>query len=419
MRSARRRLAGAIALYSPQPSRPTIPSTVLPSLTTHNHQPKPYSTHPPKARLNLPTDFTTHPLLNHTPNSNPSLPAQAHTSPTQRMNLFQAINSALSTALATDERVLLFGEDVSFGGVFRCTMNLSAEFGSERVFNTPLSEQGIVGFAIGCAAEGMKPVAEIQFADYVYPAFDQLVNEAAKMRFRAGRTGMSAGGLVVRMPCGGVGHGALYVASVFVCGGSPESLFTHIPGLRVVMPRSPVQAKGLLLASIACNDPVIFMEPKALYRATVEQVPIEAYELPLSKAEVIKQGKDVTVISYGHPLYTCSSAIAGAEKDFGIEVELIDLRTLYPWDRPAVLESVKKTGRAVVVHESMINGGVGAEVAATIQEGAFLSLEAPVQRVAGWSTHMGLVYERFIIPDVTRKLPSGHLIECTMLLDVQ
>ena len=178
------------------------------------------------------------------------------------------------------------------------------------------------------------------------------------------------------------------------------------------MPRSPVQAKGLLLAAIASNDPVIFMEPKALYRATVEQVPTEAYELPLSKAEVLKEGKDVTVISYGHPLYTCSAAITAAEKDFGVDVELIDLRTLYPWDRPAVLESVRKTGRAVVVHESMVNAGVGAEVAATIQEGAFLSLEAPVQRVAGWSTHMGLVYERFIIPDVTSEFSKFSSLLC-------
>lgn len=184
---------------------------------------------------------------------------------------------------------------------------------------------------------------------------------------------------------------------------SPESLFTHIPGLRVVMPRSPVQAKGLLLASIACNDPVIFMEPKALYRAAVEQVPLDAYTLPLGKAEVLKKGKDVTVISYGTPLYTCSSAIAAAEKDFDVSVELIDLRTLYPWDRTTVLESVKKTGRAIIVHESMVNAGVGAEVAATIQEGAFLSLEAPVQRVAGWSIHPGLIYERLNVPDITRE----------------
>lgn len=174
------------------------------------------------------------------------------------------------------------------------------------------------------------------------------------------------------------------------------------------MPRSPNQAKGMLLAAIACNDPVIFMEPKVLYRAAVEQVPSEAYELPLSQAEVVKEGKDVTVISYGHPLYTCSSATAAAEKDFDISVELIDLRSLYPWDRETVLSSVRKTGRAVVVHESMLNAGVGAEVAATIQEGAFLTLEAPVQRVAGWATHMGLVYERFNIPDVTRKSDARH-----------
>jgi 2-oxoisovalerate dehydrogenase E1 component beta subunit len=166
------------------------------------------------------------------------------------------------------------------------------------------------------------------------------------------------------------------------------------------MPRSPAQAKGLLQAAIGCNDPVVFMEPKVLYRAAVEQVPTEAYVLPLSKAELVKEGKDVTVISYGHPLYTCTAAITAAEKDFGITAELIDLRTIYPWDRSTILKSVKKTGRAIVVHESMANAGVGAEVAASIQEGAFLSLEAPVQRVSGWATHMGLVFERFNIPDV-------------------
>jgi 2-oxoisovalerate dehydrogenase E1 component beta subunit len=277
-------------------------------------------------------------------------------------------------------------------------MNLATEFGSSRVFNTPLSEQGIVGFAIGLAAEGMKPVAEIQFADYVYPAFDQLVNEAAKFRYREGNTGGHIGGLVVRMPCGAVGHGALYHSQ------SPESLFTHIPGLRVVIPRSPAQAKGLLLSAILeSSDPCLFLEPKILYRAAVEHVPNETYTLPLSKAEVIKPGKDLTIISYGHPLYTCSAAIQAAEKDLGAEIELIDLRTIYPWDRPTILESVRKTGRAIVVHESMVNAGVGAEVAATIQEGAFLRLEAPVGRVGGWSTHPGLVYERFNVPDVASK----------------
>ncbi|EEH06468.1 2-oxoisovalerate dehydrogenase [Histoplasma capsulatum G186AR] len=359
-----------------------------------------YSTHVPSpaAHLNLPINYGTTPLLHHSPSTISSSVELPKSGATKRINLYQSINSALRTALSTSDQVLLFGEDVAFGGVFRCSVDLQTEFGSERVFNTPLTEQGIVGFAIGTAAEGMKPVAEIQFADYVYPAFDQLVNEAAKFRYREGATGSHVGGLVVRMPCGGVGHGALYHSQ------SPESLFTHIPGLRVVMPRSPTQAKGLLLSSILeCNDPVVFMEPKILYRAAVEHVPTEAYTLPLDKADVIKPGKDLTVISYGQPLYLCSAAIEAAEKAFkGVSIELIDLRTLYPWDRSTILESVRKTGRAIVVHESMLNAGIGAEVAATIQEGAFLSLEAPVKRVTGWDIHPGLIYERFNMPDVAR-----------------
>ncbi|KAH0409575.1 thiamine diphosphate-binding protein, partial [Aureobasidium melanogenum] len=316
-----------------------------------------YSTLPPKARLNTPTDFEATTLLNHNSRSalaSDELSSEAKSGTATRLNLFQAINSALSHALRTDPRVLLFGEDVAFGGVFRCSMNLASEFGDDRVFNTPLTEQGIVGFAIGAAFQGMRPVAEVQFADYVYPAFDQLVNEAAKARFRAGvnAKGQSCGGLVVRMPCGGVGHGIRRYHSQ-----SPESLFTHIPGLRVVMPRGPAQAKGLLLAAIASNDPVVFMEPKILYRAAVEYVPAEAYEIPLSKAEIVKPGKDVTIISYGTPLYTCSNAIEKAEADFGCEIELIDLRTIYPWDRPTIIESVKRTGKAIVVHESMTNSG--------------------------------------------------------------
>ncbi|KAH0346367.1 thiamine diphosphate-binding protein, partial [Aureobasidium melanogenum] len=358
-----------------------------------------YSTLPPKARLNTPTDFEATTLLNHNSRSalaSNELSFEAKNGTATRLNLFQAINSALSHALRTDPRVLLFGEDVAFGGVFRCSMNLASEFGDDRVFNTPLTEQGIIGFAIGAAFEGMRPVAEVQFADYVYPAFDQLVNEAAKARFRAGMNakGQSCGGLVVRMPCGGVGHGALQVT---LESDTPAGILTV-----AVMPRGPAQAKGLLLAAIASNDPVVFMEPKILYRAAVEYVPAEAYEIPLSKAEIVKPGKDVTIISYGTPLYTCSNAIEKAEADFGCEIELIDLRTIYPWDRPTIIESVKRTGKAIVVHESMTNSGVGAEVAATIQEQCFLNLEAPVDRVCGWSTHMGLVYERFNIPDVTR-----------------
>ncbi|KFA62976.1 hypothetical protein S40285_06858 [Stachybotrys chlorohalonatus IBT 40285] len=360
-----------------------------------------YSTHPPNARLNVPIDYGTTPLLSHNSQSalkSTELPPEIRNGTTKKMNLFQAINDALGIALAEDESVLVFGEDVAFGGVFRCTMKLAETHGTERVFNTPLSEQGLMGFGIGLAAEGMRPVAEIQFADYVYPAFDQLVNEAAKYRYREGTCGRSAGGLTVRMPCGGVGHGGLYHSQ------SPESLFTHIPGLRVIMPRSPIQAKGLLLAAIRSNDPCVFMEPKILYRAAVEHVPVGSYELPLSKAEILKQGKDVTIISYGQPLYTCLSALQRAEQDLGISVELIDLRTLYPWDKKTVFDSVRKTGRAIVVHEAMVNAGVGAEVAAAIQEDkdTFIRLEAPVARVAGWSIHNPLLFERFHIPDVAR-----------------
>ncbi|KAK4034416.1 F-actin capping protein alpha subunit-domain-containing protein [Parachaetomium inaequale] len=358
-----------------------------------------YSTHPPNAKLNLPTDYATSPLLSHTSQSalgNPELPPEVRNGTAKRMNLFQAVNDALSIALAEDESVMIFGEDVAFGGVFRCTGKLAETYGGDRVFNTPLTEQGIMGFAIGVAAEGMRPVAEIQFADYVYPAFDQLVNEAAKFRYRDGACGRSSGGLTVRMPCGGVGHGALYHSQ------SPESLFTHIPGLRVIMPRSPLQAKGLLLSAIRSNDPCVFMEPKILYRAAVEQVPTAAYTLPLSKAEVLKEGSDVTIVSYGQPLYKCEAALKQAEKDLGVSVELIDLRTIYPWDKETVFKSVQKTGRCLVVHEAMINAGVGAEVAAAVQEDpeTFVRLEAPVARVAGFSIHTPLLYEALNAPDV-------------------
>ncbi|KAF6833572.1 transketolase [Colletotrichum plurivorum] len=369
-----------------------------------------YSTHPPNAKLNIPIDYSTTSLLAHssqTALSTSELPADVRNGTTKKMNLFQAINDALSIALAEDDSVMVFGEDVAFGGVFRCTMKLAETYGADRIFNTPLTEQGIMGFAIGVAAEGMRPVAEIQFADYVYPAFDQLVNEAAKYRYRDGACGRSVGGLTVRMPCGGVGHGALYHSQ------SPESLFTHIPGLRVIMPRSPLQAKGLLLSAIRSNDPCIFMEPKILYRAAVEQVPAGAYTLPLSKAEVLKEGKDVTIVSYGQPLYTCMSAIQKAEEELGISVELIDLRTLYPWDKECVFESVRKTGHCIVVHEAMVNAGIGAEVAAAIQEDhdTFLRLEAPVARVAGWSIHTPLLYEKFNIPDVANSLHAMSQID--------
>jgi 2-oxoisovalerate dehydrogenase E1 component beta subunit len=359
----------------------------------------PYSTATAAARLNRDIDYQTTPLLAHTPQTalaNAELAAAGVSGPTKRMNLCQAVNDALAIALAGDERVLVFGEDVAFGGVFRCTVGLADTYGAERVFNTPLTEQGIAGFAIGAAADGMRPVAEIQFADYVYPAFDQLVNEAAKFRYRDGANGRGLA-MTVRMPCGAIGHGALYHSQ------SPESLFTHVPGLRVVMPRSPVQAKGLLLAAIRSGDPCLFFEPKALYRAAAEEVPTARYELPLSRAETLRRGDSLTVVSYGQPLYKCWAAIDALEREMpGVAVELIDLRTIYPWDRETVFESVRRTGRCVVVHEAMINSGVGDMVTAgvTRDEQTFVRLEAPVATVAGWSIHTPLVFERFNAPDV-------------------
>jgi 2-oxoisovalerate dehydrogenase E1 component beta subunit len=349
------------------------------------------------ARLNRPLDYRKSTILHQSESSARTTFGLAQDHGLVWQNLHGAINTALAHVMTVDQTTLLFGEDLAFGGVFRCSKGLLEQFGEERVFNTPLCEQGIVGFAIGCASSGLKPIAEIQFADYVYPAFDQLVNEAAKLRYRG--SGGHCGGLVVRMPCGTVGHGALYHSQ------SPESLFSHIPGLRVIMPRSPAQAKGLLIAAtLECNDPVIFMEPKILYRAAEEYVPVGAFTLPLDRADAVKKGDSLTVISYGQPMHLCSTAIAAIEQDMtDISVELIDLRSIYPWDRDTILRSVKKTGRAIVVHESMYNAGVGAEVAATIQESAFLHLEAPVARVTGMTAHAGLIYEKFNIPDVTSK----------------
>ncbi|KAL7754110.1 hypothetical protein RI367_000090 [Sorochytrium milnesiophthora] len=327
----------------------------------------------------------------------PDLPEEVRKSgQTQKMNLFQSINNAMDIALATDETAVVFGEDVAFGGVFRCTMGLAEKYGTDRVFNAPLTEQGIAGFGIGMAAVGHTAIAEIQFADYVYPAFDQLVNEAAKYRYRSGNL-FNCGGLTVRMPCMAVGHGGHYHSQ------SPEAHFAHTPGLKIVVPRSPIQAKGLLLASIRDKNPVIFMEPKILYRAAVEQVPTADYELPLGKAEVLKEGSDVTIVGWGTQLYTLENAIQMAEDRIkGLSCELIDLRTIVPWDVETIVKSVNKTGRLVIAHEAPLTGGFAAEIASTIQEKCFLRLEAPIQRVCGWDTPFPLIFEKFYVPDMVR-----------------
>ena len=307
------------------------------------------------------------------------------------MNLCSTICDTLDIALRTDPQSVIFGEDVKFGGVFRCTMGLNEKYGTDRVFNTPLSEQGIGGFAIGMATSGATAIAEMQFADYIFPAFDQIVNEAAKYRYRSGNE-FDCGKLTFRSPYGAVGHGALYHSQ------SPEAYFAHTPGLIVVIPRSPVQAKGLLLSSIRNNNPVIFFEPKILYRLADEDVPVEDYEIPLMKAEVMQEGSDITIVSYGTQLRHVRMAAALAKEE-GISVEIVDLRTIIPWDEETVLNSVRKTGRCIVTHEAPITCGFGAELTSTIQEKAFLHLEAPVKRVCGYDTPFPLAFESLYLPD--------------------
>ncbi|KAL8546722.1 hypothetical protein ACS0TY_006445 [Phlomoides rotata] len=294
------------------------------------------------------------------------------------INLFSAINQALHIALDTDPRAYVFGEDVGFGGVFRCTTGLADRFGKRRVFNTPLCEQGIVGFAIGLAA--------------------MIVNEAAKFRYRSGNQ-FNCGGLTIRTPYGAVGHGGHYHSQ------SPEAFFCHVPGIKVVIPRSPQQAKGLLLSSIRDPNPVVFFEPKWLYRLAVEEVPDKDYMLPLSEAEVIREGSDITLIGWGAQLSIMEQACIDAEKD-GISCELIDLKTLIPWDKETVEASVNKTGRLLVSHEAPITGGFGAEISASIVERCFLRLEAPVARVCGLDTPFPLVFEPFYLPNKNKILDA-------------
>ena len=314
------------------------------------------------------------------------------------MNLWSTIVHTLDIALQTDDSAMIFGEDVKFGGVFRCTMGLNEKYGTDRVFNTPLAEQGIAGFAIGVACTGATAIAEMQFADYIFPAFDQIVNEAAKFRYRSGDQ-FDCGRLTIRSPYGAVGHGALYHSQ------SPEAYFAHTPGLVVVIPRSPVQAKGLLLSCIRSNDPCLFFEPKILYRIAEEDVPTEDYMIPLGKAEVMREGKDITIVSYGMQLRQVRMAIKRAE-EVGISCEVIDLRTIVPWDRETVIKSIKKTGRCLVTHEAPITCGFGAELVSTIQQEAFDYLEAPVKRICGYDTPFPLVFEPLYMPD-NRKIFEG------------
>jgi 2-oxoisovalerate dehydrogenase E1 component beta subunit len=307
------------------------------------------------------------------------------------MTMVQAIRSALDVALARDENVVIFGEDVGyFGGVFRCTEGLQAKYGRSRVFDTPIAEGGIVGIAIGMGAYGLRPVAEIQFADYFYPAYDQIVSEAARLRYRS--AGDFTAPLTIRMPCGGGIYGGQTHSQ------SPEALFTHVCGLRTVMPSNPYDAKGLLIASIACNDPVIFLEPKRLYNGPFDghherpvvswsgqplaEVPEGHYVVPLESASVFRPGTALTVLTYGTMVWVADCAA----RETGIDAEIVDLRSLWPIDLETIVASVKKTGRCVIVHEATRTSGFGAELAALVQEHCFFHLEAPIERVTGWDT---------------------------------
>ena len=308
-----------------------------------------------------------------------------------RKTMVEAIRDGLSIAMERDDNVVVFGEDVGyFGGVFRCTQGLQQKFGSNRVFDTPISESGIVGAAVGMAAYGLRPCVEIQFADYMYPAYDQIVSEAARLRYRS--NGEFTAPIVVRMPTGGGIFGGQTHSQ------SPEALFTHVSGLKTVVPSNPYDAKGLLIAAIEDNDPVIFLEPKRLYNGPFDghherpvtpwarhpqgEVPDGHYTVPLGKAAVRREGSAVTVLAYGTMVYV---ALAAAEET-GIDAEVIDLRTLLPYDLDTIVASVRKTGRCVIVHEATLTSGFGGELSALVQENCFWNLEAPVTRVAGWDT---------------------------------
>lgn len=326
---------------------------------------------------------------------------KAPNSETAEQTMVQAINDALSIALASNNRSVLFGEDVGFGGVFRCSVGLREKYGEQRVMNAPVAEQAIAAFAVGLSVAGYQAIAEMQFADYIFPAFDQIVNEIAKYRYR--NAGGGAGNITIRAPCSAVGHGSMYHSQ------SVESYFAHCPGLKIIIPRGPKQAKGLLLAAIRDPDPVLFFEPKVLYRAKIEgpdsQVPVGDYELPIGQAEVVQEGTDVTLLGWGSQVGRLQAAAERAAKD-GISCEIIDLQTIIPWDVDTVQASVQKTGRLIVAHEAPQTNGFGAEISAKIQERCFLHLQSPIQRVCGYDTHFPYAWEEFYVPSPARVLDA-------------
>ena len=324
-----------------------------------------------------------------------------------RMNMIQAIQSAIDIMLERDPNTVVFGEDVGyFGGVFRCTAGLQKKYGTHRVFDSPIAEGGILATAVGMGVYGLRPVVEIQFADYIYPAFDQLVSEAARLRYRSG--GEFWAPITVRTPCGGGIFGGQTHSQ------SPEAIFTHVAGLKTVMPSNPIDAKGLLIAAIEDDDPVVFFEPKRIYNGPFEgyhdrplvpwskhdlgEVPEGYYRIELGKASIVRPGTEVTILAYGTMVHVALAGVAEA----GVDAEVIDLRTLLPLDIDCIVESVKKTGRCVIVHEATRTGGYGAELSAQVQENCFMHLEAQIVRVAGWDTPYPHAFEWEYFPGPAR-----------------
>ncbi len=312
-----------------------------------------------------------------------------------KINMVDAVNMALKQEMARDETVMVLGEDVGLeGGVFRVTAGLQELYGEDRVVDTPLAESGIVGTAFGLAIGGMKPVAEVQFMGFIYPAFDQIISHLGRIRNRS--RGRFTAQLVVRMPYGGGIHAPEHHSE------STEAILAHTPGIKVVIPSTPYDAKGLLLSSIRDPDPVVFLEPKRIYRAIKQEVPEEEYAIPLGAASVVQEGEQLTLIAWGSMVREARDAARMASEK-GISVEIIDLRSIFPIDDNTIMESVKKTGRVVIVHEAPRTCGMGAELIARINEKAFLSLQAPIERVTGFDTVFPyLKGEHFYLPSPVR-----------------
>lgn len=318
------------------------------------------------------------------------------------INIVQAVNQALREEMRRDDRIVVLGEDVGKdGGVFRATEGLYDEFGEDRVIDTPLAESGIIGTAIGMAVYGLNPVPEIQFLDFIYPAFDQIVTNLSKLRYRSG--GQYSCHLVVRAPYGGGIKGGHYHSQ------SSEAYFCHTAGLKVVIPATPYDTKGLLRSSLRDEDPVIFLEPKRIYRAVKGEVPEGEYTVPIGKAQVSRLGSDVSIFAYGAMLHVAMEGAELAAKN-GIQAEVVDLRTLVPLDIDTVLESAKKTGRVIIVHEAPKTGGFGAEIAALIAEKAIEYLKGPIIRVAGYDMPFPYTLEDRYLPDAKKVLTAINKI---------